>query len=54
MFPLDLENLTPEQRVMVTPWEKHLAAEFRDRDTQLRTRKQDAIVNASGKAPRQR
>jgi carboxymethylenebutenolidase len=32
MFPLDLESLTPEQRAMVALWEKHLAAEFQDRD----------------------
>lgn len=32
MFPLDLDKLTQEQRAMVDLWEKHLAAEFRDRD----------------------
>lgn len=32
MFPLDLERLTPEQQAMVALWEKHLAAEFQDRD----------------------
>jgi carboxymethylenebutenolidase len=32
MFPLDLQQLTPEQRAMVEVWEEHLKAEFRDRD----------------------
>ncbi len=32
MFPLDLERLTPAERGMVALWEKHLAAEFRDKD----------------------
>jgi carboxymethylenebutenolidase len=32
MFALDLESLTPEQWAMVALWEKHLAAEFQDRD----------------------
>ncbi len=32
MFAIDLESLTPEQREMVALWEKHLAAEFQDRD----------------------
>lgn len=32
MFPLDLERLTPEQRAMVELWERHLAAEFEDKD----------------------
>src|SRR5207244_10892777 len=32
MFPLDLEKLTPEQRAMVDLWERHLRAEFEDKD----------------------
>ena len=32
MFPLDVEKLTPEQRAMVDLWEKHLQAEFQDKD----------------------
>jgi len=32
MFPLGLEKLTPEQRAMVDLWERHLRAEFEDKD----------------------
>jgi carboxymethylenebutenolidase len=32
MFPLDVEQLTPDQRDMLALWEQHLAAEFHDRD----------------------
>jgi carboxymethylenebutenolidase len=32
MFALDLEKLTPEQRVMLALWEEHLKAEFQDKD----------------------
>jgi carboxymethylenebutenolidase len=32
MFAIDLDQLTPQQRAMVDLWEKHLAAEFQDRD----------------------
>jgi carboxymethylenebutenolidase len=32
MFPLDLEELTAEQREMVALWEEHLKAEFQDKD----------------------
>ena len=32
MFTLDLEQLTPEQRVMVELWEAHLDAEFESKD----------------------
>jgi carboxymethylenebutenolidase len=32
MFPLDLNQLTPEQRAMVDLWEEHLKAEFKARD----------------------
>ena len=30
MFPLDLTQLTSEQRAMVDLWEVHLKAEFQD------------------------
>lgn len=32
MFPIALEKLTPEQRAMVDLWERHLQAEFQDKD----------------------
>ena len=32
MFPLDLTQLTPEQRALVDLWETHLKAEFQDKD----------------------
>ena len=32
MFPLDLKKLTPEQRAMVDLWERHLHAEFKEKD----------------------
>jgi carboxymethylenebutenolidase len=32
MSPLDLTQLTPEQRAMVDLWEAHLKAEFQDKD----------------------
>jgi carboxymethylenebutenolidase len=32
MFPLDLNKLTSEQRAMVDLWERHLKAEFKDKD----------------------
>jgi carboxymethylenebutenolidase len=31
-FPLDLHELTPQQRAMVALWEDHLKAEFQDKD----------------------
>ena len=32
MLPLDLDKLTPEQQAMVALWEKHMKAEFQDKD----------------------